>query len=63
MRDRAGLAYADGVLADGQVLRLGRLRYRCSTAVGGSRSPGQPDGYADSLPPRGFPAGSVKEAL
>src|SRR5215204_4450222 len=35
MRHRAGFAYVDGVLADGQVLRLCRLRYLRSATTWG----------------------------
>src|SRR5262245_24188254 len=64
VRYRAGFAYVDGVLADGEVLRLCRLRY-----VGSARDWGfaiyraSHDDYEDSYLPTGYSGGPAEDAL
>lgn len=64
VRHRAGFAYIDGVLPEGQILPLCRLRFTGALHTWGfgiylaSR-----DGYQDNLLPNGLPAGSPEEAL
>ena len=64
VRHRAGFAYVDGVLPDGEVLPLCRLRFTGALHTWGfaiylaSR-----DGYQDNYLPSGMPAGSPEEAL
>ena len=64
MRYRAGFAYIDGVLADGEVLRLCRLRYAGSARTGASRStePATTTTKTRSCPPD-FMGGSPEDAL
>jgi hypothetical protein len=55
MRYRAGFAYIDGVLADGEVLRLCRLRYAGSAREWGfAIYRASHDDYEDSFLPTGF---------
>jgi hypothetical protein len=64
MRYRAGFAYVDGVLADGQVLHLCRLRYlRSATTWGFAIYRAGHDDYEDNLLPSGSPTGTAEEAL
>ena len=64
MRYRAGFAYVDGVLADGQVLRLCRLRYlRSATNWGFAIYRASHDDYEDNMLPSGSFTGTVEEAL
>ena len=64
VRYRAGFAYIDAELPDGDRIPLMRLRYQRSAHLWGfaiylaSR-----DGYEDSLLPSGCPVGSPQEAL
>ncbi len=64
VRYRAGFAYVDGVLPDGQLQRLCRLRFggvlhtwRFAIYLASK------DGYEDSVLPSGLPVGSPEEAL
>jgi hypothetical protein len=64
MRYRAGFAYIDGVLADGEVLQLCRLRYLNSATIWGfAIYRASHDDYEDSVLPSGSPTGSAEEAL
>jgi len=64
MRYRAGFAYIDGVLADGQVLQLCRLRYLGSATIWGfAIYRASHDDYEDNVLPSGSPTGSAEEAL
>ena len=64
MRYRAGFAYVDGVLTDGQVLHLCRLRYlRSATTWGFAIYRASHDDYEDNLLPSGSPTGTAEEAL
>jgi hypothetical protein len=64
LRYRAGFAYVDGVLADGEVLHLCRLRY-----VGSAHDWGfaiyraSHDDYDDSFLPTGTPIGAAEQGL
>ncbi len=64
LRYRAGFAYVDGVLADGEELRLCRLRY-----VGSAHNWGfaiyraSHDDYEDSYLPTGYMGGPAEDAL
>ena len=64
LRHRAPFAYVDGVLADGDVLSLCRLRY-----IGSAHDWGfaiyraSHDDYEDSFLPTGSPVGSCEQAL
>jgi hypothetical protein len=64
LRHRAGFTYIDGVLADGEVLRLCRLRYTGSAhnwsfAIYRASH----DDYEDSYLPTGSPVGTAEDAL
>ncbi len=64
MRYRAGFAYVDGVLPDGEVLPLCRLRYLSSATVWGfAIYRASHDDYEDNLLPGGSPTGTAEEAL
>jgi hypothetical protein len=64
MRYRAGFAYVDGVLADGEVLQLCRLRYLSSATVWGfAIYRASHDDYEDNVLPSGSPTGTAEEAL
>ena len=64
MRYRAGFAYVDGVLPDGEVLPLCRLRYVGSATVWGfAIYRASHDDYEDNVLPSGSPSGSAEEAL
>jgi hypothetical protein len=64
VRYRAGFAYVDAVLPDGQTIPLMRLRYQRSAHLWGfaiylaSRH-----GYHDSVLPNGLPIGTAEDAL
>ncbi len=61
---RAGFAYVNGVLADGQQLRLCRLRYGGSASRWGfSIYRASHDDYQPSMLPDGLTAGSPEDAL
>jgi hypothetical protein len=64
VRYRAGFAYIDGVLPDGQVLHLCRLRYGGSANHWGfAIYRASHDDYDDSYLPTGTTAGSAENAL
>jgi len=64
MRYRAGLAYVDGVLPDGQVIPLCRLRYTgYATTWGFALYRASHDDYEDNYLPSGSPTGTAEEAL
>ena len=64
LRYRAGFAYVDGVLADGEVMRLCRLRYGGSARDWGfAMYRASHDDYEDSFLPTGFMGGSPEDAL
>ena len=64
LRYRAGFAYIDGVLTDGEVLRLCRLRYASSASQWGfAIYRASHDDYEDSYLPTGFMGGSPEDAL
>jgi hypothetical protein len=64
MRYRAGFAYIDGVLADGEVLQLCRLRYLSSATIWGfAIYRASHDDYEDNYLPSGSPTGTAEEAL
>ena len=64
MRYRAGFAYVDGVLADGEVLKLCRLRYAGSAHMWGfAIYRASHDDYEDSYLPTGIKGGSPEDAL
>lgn len=64
LRYRAGFAYVDGVLADGEVLRLCRLRYVGSTRDWGfALYRASHDDYEDSYLPTGVMGGPAEDAL
>ena len=64
VRYRAGFAYIDGVLADGDTLRLCRLRYGGSAQHWGfAIYRASHDDYEDSFLPTGSLAGSPEQAL
>src|SRR3990170_1696619 len=61
---RAGFAYVTGITADGEQLRLCRLRYGGSASMGGfSIYRASPDDYQPSMLPTGASAGSPEDAL
>lgn len=64
VRFRGQFAYVNGVLADGETLRLMRLRYGGSAARWGfAIYLASKDGYEDSFLPTGYPAGAPEDAL
>ena len=61
MRYRAGFAYIDGVLADGEVLQLCRLRFLSSATVWGfAIYRASHDDYEDNVLPSGSPTGTAE---
>jgi choline dehydrogenase-like flavoprotein len=63
-RYRAGFAYIDAVLADGEPVRLCRLRYGGSAHQWGfAIYRASHDDYQDSYLPSGYPVGTAEEAL
>jgi hypothetical protein len=64
VRYRAGFAYVDGVLADGDQLKLCRLRYAGSASQWGfAIYRASHDDYQDSYLPTGFMGGTAEDAL
>ena len=64
LRYRGGFAYIDGVLADGEVLRLCRLRYAGSARQWGfAIYRASHDDYEDSFLPTGIMGGTPEDAL
>jgi hypothetical protein len=64
MRYRAGFAYVDGVLPDGQVIPLCRLRYTGYAGTWGfAIYRASHDDYEDNYLPSGSPTGTAEEAL
>ena len=64
IRYRAGFAYVDGVLPDGQTLPLCRLRYAGSANMWGfAIYRASHDDYEDSYLPTGFMGGTAEDAL
>ena len=64
MRYRGEFAYIDGVLVDGEVFRLCRLRYAGSAREWGfAIYRASHDDYEDSYLPSGYPVGSAEQAL
>jgi hypothetical protein len=63
-RYRAGFAYIDAVLADGEPVRLCRLRYGGSAHQWGfAIYRASHDDHQDSYLPSGYPVGTAEEAL
>jgi hypothetical protein len=64
VRYRAGFAYVDGVLTDGDQLKLCRLRYAGSASQWGfAIYRASHDDYQDSYLPTGFMGGTAEDAL
>lgn len=64
IRYRAGFAYVDGVLPDGQVLPLCRLRYAGSASMWGfAIYRASHDDYEDSYLPTGSMGSTAEDAL
>jgi len=64
LRYRAGFAYVDGVLADGEVLRLCRLRYAgYANQWGFAMYRASHDDYENSFLPTGSMGGTAEDAL
>src|SRR6478735_8497355 len=64
VRYRAGLAYVDGLLADGEQLKLCRLRYAGSASQWGfAIYRASHDDYQDSYLPTGLMGGTAEDAL
>lgn len=64
VRFRAGFAYVDGVLPDGEQLRLCRLRYASNANQWGfAIYRGSHDDYQDSYLPTGMMGGTAEDAL
>ena len=64
VRYRAGFAYVDGVLADGEQLKLCRLRYAGSASQWGfAIYRASHNDYQDSYLPTGFMGGTAEDAL
>ena len=64
VRFRAGFAYVDGVLAGGDILKLGRLRYvGYANQWGFAIYRASHDDYEDSFLPTGEQGGTAEEAL
>jgi hypothetical protein len=64
VRYRAGFAYVDGVLTDGDQLRLCRLRYAGSASQWGfAIYRASHDDYQNSYLPSGFMGGTAEDAL
>jgi hypothetical protein len=64
VRYRAGFAYVDGVLTDGDQLRLCRLRYAGSASqCGFAIYRASHDDYQNSYLPSGFMGGTAEDAL
>jgi hypothetical protein len=64
VRFRASFAYIDGVLPDGEVLKLARLRYGGSASRWGfAIYRASHDDYEDSYLPTGYSTGTPEDAL
>ena len=64
VRYRAGFAYVDGILTDGEVLRLCRLRYAGSASVWAfAIYRASHDDYEPCFLPSGLAGGSAEDAL
>lgn len=64
LRYRAGFAYVDAVMPDGDVQPLCRLRYAGSARMWGfAMYRASHDDYEDSFLPTGFNGGTAEEAL
>ena len=64
LRYRGGVAYIDGILADGEVLRLCRLRYAGSAREWGfAIYRASHDDYEESFLPTVFAGGPAEDAL
>ncbi len=64
IRYRAGFAYVDGVLPDGQLVPLCRLRYAGSASIWGfAIYRASHDDYEDSYLPTGSMGGTAEDAL
>ena len=64
VRHRANFSYVDGVLTDGTVTKLCRLRYSGSAHLWGfAIYRASHDDYQDSVLPSGLPTGTPEEAL
>jgi hypothetical protein len=64
VRYRTGFAYVDGILPDGEVMRLCRLRYADSARDWGfAIYRASHDDYEPSLLPTGMPGGPAEDAL
>ncbi|WP_434592928.1 hypothetical protein [Streptomyces sp. A5-4] len=64
VRYRAGFAYVEGELTDGECLPLCRLRFTGVLHTWGfALYLASRDGYEDNILPSGLPAGSPEEAL
>jgi hypothetical protein len=64
VRFRAGFAYVDGVLTNGELLPLCRLRYAGSARDWGfAMYRASHDDYEDSFLPTGYAGGSPEDAL
>ena len=64
VRFRAGFAYVEGVLTDGEELRLCRLRYAGSASMWGfAIYRASHDDYDDSFLPTGSMGGTAEDAL
>ena len=64
VRYRAGFAYVDGILTDGDQLRLCRLRYAGSASQWGfAIYRASHDDYQNSYLPTGFMGGTAEDAL
>jgi hypothetical protein len=64
VRHRATFSYIDGVLPDGSILKLCRLRYTGSAHQWGfAIYRASHNDYTDSVLPTGMPAGTCEDAL
>lgn len=64
VRYRTGFAYLDGILAEGQTLKLCRLRYAGYANIWGfAMYRASHDDYQDSFLPTGSTAGTAEDAL
>jgi hypothetical protein len=64
VRHRANFSYVDGVLTDGTVMKLCRLRYGGSAHQWGfAIYRASHDDYAESVLPTGLPVGTCEDAL
>ena len=64
LRHRANFSYVDGVLPDGSILKLCRLRYAGSAHQWGfAIYRASHDDYTDCVLPTGMPVGTCEDAL